>query len=494
MEARPGLLVGGRYRLIAELGSGGFGRVWRAYDDMLHVDVAVKELQVPASASAAEQSDRVARAAREARNAAPLRDHPNIVAVHDVVVDDGIPWIVMQLVDGCSIDDHVKARGPLPPEKVAEVAVAMLRALGAAHDAGILHRDVKPANVLLADTGEVLLTDFGIAVHHTDTVLTATGVFIGSMEYVAPERALGKETTAASDLFALGATLYYAVEGVSPFRRGEDIATLGAVLSQDPPPMRLAPPGLATLITRLLAKEPKRRPTVRQAIAMLIEQPTDNHRVTEDHAVLLTRAVTVMKLELGRRLLALAAEHSIDLAPARPTVVIPPKKTPTTKLQPSPAQKRTSWQRVGSYVIFTLLLVLAYHGAVTYGWGPDRMASLLGDRLGSITWTSRAGVFLWLSGLAIVLLVALPLGVAVSRRARKAVAAAGKMVTFLVGLIVGVVVLVLAVAVCYYTVAGGVDMLAGSMGPPATLWTSFVASAFAVIIAYEWSSTKRRTR
>lgn len=266
-EARVGRVVGGRYRLVEGLASGGFGRVWAAYDETLGVDVAVKEIWLPSAGSDEEHRERVARATREARNAAKLRDHPHIVAVHDVVVENGVPWTVMRLVDGCSLGERLGAEGPLPAPRVAEVAGALLKALGAAHAMGIVHRDVKPANVMLARDGQVLLTDFGISVHQTDTALTSTGGVIGSAEYMAPERLNGIDET-AGDLFSLGATLYQAVEGVSPFRRDTPTATLAAVaLAQAPPPERAG--ALAPLIIRLLAKEPGDRPTVTAALDML---------------------------------------------------------------------------------------------------------------------------------------------------------------------------------------------------------------------------------
>ncbi|WP_268246246.1 serine/threonine-protein kinase [Streptomyces netropsis] len=265
-------VVGGRYRLVGQLGSGGFGRVWKAYDEMLDVDVAVKEVWLPqqaASASGAEHRERVVRAAREARNAAKLRDHPHIVAVHDVVVEDGTPWIVMRLVEGRSLEERLRTDGPLPVPRAAEVAAALLKALKAAHAAGIVHRDLKPANVMLTDDGQVLLTDFGIAVHETDTKLTVTGGVIGSAEYMAPERLQGTQDQAAGDLFSLGATLYEAVEGVSPFRRETPRATMAAVALHEPPPMQRSDPVLASLITALLAKNPEDRPNVDSTLALL---------------------------------------------------------------------------------------------------------------------------------------------------------------------------------------------------------------------------------
>ncbi|MGW5685243.1 serine/threonine-protein kinase [Nonomuraea sp. NPDC003754] len=287
-----GDVVGGRYRLAAELGSGGFGRVWRARDQTLDVDVAIKELQLPPWMPESERAERLARAAREARNAARLRKHDGIVAIHDVVVDDGLPWIVMELVDGCSLDEHVKQHGPLPAGRATAVAVALLTAIGAAHREGVVHRDIKPANVMLAENGKVLLTDFGTAIHSTDTALTATGMLIGSAEYTAPERLRGTDGLPAGDLFSLGVTLYQAVEGVSPFRRDTQEATLAAVLlEQAPAPRRTGP--LTQLITRLLDKDPGRRPTVDEALAMAGdiagEQPATTVHMRRDTKILPTR-------------------------------------------------------------------------------------------------------------------------------------------------------------------------------------------------------------
>ncbi|MER6350091.1 serine/threonine-protein kinase [Streptomyces sp. NPDC001595] len=267
-DTRPGQVIGGRYRLVSDLGSGGFGRVWKAHDATLRIDVAVKEIWLPPAVSETEQAERSARAAREARNAARLRDHPNIVAVHDVVVEDGLPWIVMRLVDGCSLEEHLFRRGPLSVDETEKVARAMLGALGAAHAAGIVHRDVKPANVMLTRSGEVQLTDFGIAVHPADTALTTTGAIVGSVPYMAPERVRGTDGLPVSDLFSLGVTLYQAVEGVSPFRRGTPTGCMAAVLFEEAPPAGRAG-RLEPLITALLDKEPDRRPDTRSALALL---------------------------------------------------------------------------------------------------------------------------------------------------------------------------------------------------------------------------------
>ncbi|WP_412538909.1 serine/threonine-protein kinase [Longispora sp. K20-0274] len=267
-ETQPGRLVGGRYRLIDSLGSGGFGRVWRAHDETLRTDVAVKEVWLPPAASPAEHAERLARAQREGRNASALRGHPNIVAVHDVVIEDDAPWIVMELVEGASLAQQLQDHGALTVDVARFVAAGLLAALGAAHAAGIVHRDVKPSNVMLTHDGRVLLTDFGIAVHTADTTLTAVGGLVGSMEYMPPERFNGGDAGGAGDLYSLGVTLFQATEAYSPFHRDTPTGTLSAiVLGPSPVPERAGP--LTALITALMDKEPGRRPTVEQALGLL---------------------------------------------------------------------------------------------------------------------------------------------------------------------------------------------------------------------------------
>ncbi|MGW2722916.1 serine/threonine-protein kinase [Streptomyces sp. NPDC001492] len=265
---QPGTLIGGRYRLDHRLGVGGFGQVWRAHDTALGVDVAVKQVHLGSTLPDKERAELLARAGREARNAARLRDHPHIVTVHDVVEVDEVPWIVMQLVEGHSLAEELKERGPLGIERAAAVARALLGALEAAHRAGVVHRDVKPANVMLADTGEVLLADFGIAVGQTDPRLTATALVIGSPGFIAPERLHGAQSDGRADLFSLGVTLYAAVEGAMPFPTGNPTAAL-----TEPPRPPVNAGRLAVLITGLLEKDPSQRPTVSEALGMLTKPP-----------------------------------------------------------------------------------------------------------------------------------------------------------------------------------------------------------------------------
>ncbi|KUN00878.1 protein kinase [Streptomyces yokosukanensis] len=259
MSEEPGRerVIAGRYRLLSPLGEGGMGTVWRARDEVLHREVAVKEVRAPAGLPAAEMERMYARLEREAWAAARVA-HPNVVTVYDVALEGGRPWIVMELVRGLSLADEVEAQGPLPPRRAAHIGAEVLSALRAAHTAGVLHRDVKPANVLLANDGRVVLTDFGIASVEGSATLTMTGEVVGSPEFLAPERALGRTPGPESDLWSLGVLLYAAVEGTSPFRYDTPLSTLRAVVDEElPPPYRAGP--LAVVIAGLLRKDPVER-------------------------------------------------------------------------------------------------------------------------------------------------------------------------------------------------------------------------------------------
>ncbi|MFI6338646.1 serine/threonine-protein kinase [Streptomyces sp. NPDC050535] len=268
-EPGVGRLIAGRYRLLAKLGHGGMGTVWRAKDETVDREVAVKEPRVPDHLPERERANAYERMRREARAAARL-DHPSVVSVHDVAVVDGQPWIVMELVRGRSLGDALQ-EGTLGVREAARVGLEVLGALEAAHAAGILHRDVKPDNVLLGRHDRVVLTDFGIAQIEGETNLTDTGGFVGSPEYIAPERVLGQRPGPASDLWSLGVVLYAATEGVSPFRRSNTPATLQSVLNSTPAAPASAGGPLAEAINGLLDKEPSRRPDAARVRHLLEE-------------------------------------------------------------------------------------------------------------------------------------------------------------------------------------------------------------------------------
>ncbi|WP_086784312.1 serine/threonine-protein kinase [Streptomyces caniscabiei] len=267
-----GRILAGRYRIVEQLGRGGMGVVWRAVDEVLHREVALKELRTYTDAGAPELADLGLRMQREARAAARVR-HPGVVAVHDVAEVDGRPLIVMELVDGPSLDDVLNDRGLLDPREAAAIGAKVMDALAAAHRVGVLHRDVKPGNILLDRSGRVVLTDFGIATMENPgdgsaTHLTRSGELVGSLDYLAPERAQGNDPGPASDVWALGATLYAAVEGSSPFRRTSTWSTLTAIVSDALPEPRRAGP-LGPVLRQLMDKRPEFRPDADRARELL---------------------------------------------------------------------------------------------------------------------------------------------------------------------------------------------------------------------------------
>ncbi|MER5205489.1 protein kinase [Streptomyces sp. NPDC002825] len=267
-----GEVLGGRYRVTAMIGRGGMGVVARAVDQLLNREVAVKVLRAYTDASPAELADLRVRMQREAQAAARIR-HSGVVTVHDVVEEQGLPVIVMELVEGPSLDDVLAQRGALDPREAAAIGAKLMDALDAAHRAGVLHRDVKPGNVLLEPGGRVVLTDFGIASMETAgdealAKLTQSGQIVGSLDYLPPERAQGQVPGAASDIWALGMTLYAAVEGAAPFRRTSVWSTLAAIVGEPLPEPRRAGP-LTPVLRALMAKDPLQRPDAGQAREML---------------------------------------------------------------------------------------------------------------------------------------------------------------------------------------------------------------------------------
>ena len=269
-SADTGRVIAGRYRLLAPIGRGAMGVVWRARDQLLDRDVAIKEVLISAMLSPQERHNAYQRTLREAKTAARL-NHPGVVTVYDVAEDEGRPWIIMQLVSAQSLDQVLSTSGPLSPRRTAEMGRQLLAALSSAHAAGVLHRDVKPSNVLLGRDDHAVLTDFGIATFAGDTRLTQTGMVMGSPGFTAPERIRGEDATPASDLWSLGATLYASVEGHGPFeRRGGAITTMSAIINEEAP---VAPTAgaLAPVIAALLRREPADRPDAATATRMISE-------------------------------------------------------------------------------------------------------------------------------------------------------------------------------------------------------------------------------
>jgi serine/threonine protein kinase len=266
-RAAPGVVIGGRYALRTAIGHGGMGTVWRASDTVLRRDVAVKEVLLPPNMAPSDRDSMYQRTLREARAAAAL-SHPAVVQVYDVVTEAGRPWIVMELLQARSLAEMIVEDGPLAARAVAKIGIALLGALEVAHAAGVLHRDVKPANVLIAGDGRCVLTDFGVARMPTDSELTTPGMVLGSPHFISPERAIGAKFGPPSDLFSLGVTLYTAVEGRPPFDRRDPFETMRAVV-EEPPAQAVRAGPLAGVLYGLLEKDPARRWNVETARAVL---------------------------------------------------------------------------------------------------------------------------------------------------------------------------------------------------------------------------------
>jgi hypothetical protein len=269
MTTQPGALVAGRYRLADIVGQGGMGRVWHGHDQVLDRDVALKELLLPPGLSTPERATLVSRTTREARAAGRL-NHPGVITIHDVVEHDGAPWIVMELIKGQSLGGLIKDSGPLPWQRVAEIGAKIADALAHAHAAGIVHRDMKPDNVLLAGD-RVVVTDFGIAqIADGGTRLTVSGMVVGTPHYMAPEQLEGGDTGPLADMWSLGATLYTAVEGSMPFEGTNITAVVAGILTSSPPPPTRAG-GLEPVLGRLLQKDPRWRPAAVESARILTE-------------------------------------------------------------------------------------------------------------------------------------------------------------------------------------------------------------------------------
>ncbi|WP_150245394.1 serine/threonine-protein kinase [Nocardiopsis quinghaiensis] len=263
-------VVADRYVLRRELGRGGMGVVWEAFDPSLDRVVAIKQVLLPDHLTDSERADAHGRVRREARSAARI-SHPTVITVHDVLEYGGNPWVVMELIEGGSLQERLDERGALPVDVVAEIAESLLKAVQAANAAGVLHRDIKPGNIMVSLDGRVVLTDFGIATVEGGPSITRTGALVGSPEYMPPERLEGAPADHRGDLWSIGVTLLAAVEGASPFHRDSLTAAIAAVISAPLPPMTHTG-WLKPVITGLLERDPDRRLTVDGALALLRER------------------------------------------------------------------------------------------------------------------------------------------------------------------------------------------------------------------------------
>ncbi|MEO3858348.1 protein kinase [Acrocarpospora sp. B8E8] len=329
MSNAEGRLVGGRYQLIEPIGRGGMGIVWKAHDELLDRTVAVKEVRYD-SAMGDELEELNRRTMREARAAGRLT-HPNVVVVHDVIEEDGRPWIIMQLVESRSLGQVIREDGPLPPARVTDIGLQVLDALRAAHGQGVLHRDVKPENVLLTEDGRVVLTDFGIARVETDSTMTRTGL-VGTPAFIAPERLRGGPAQRESDLWSLGATLYAAVEGRPPHDKGMAMATMHAVLNDQPDPAVHAG-RLGVVLDRLLVKEPGDRPSYDETVRLL------RRAKTEPPPTKAFEPVKASEADTGPVELPVESPVELPVPPQRPE----PKRAepPRSWAVPKPAPKST---------------------------------------------------------------------------------------------------------------------------------------------------------
>ncbi len=346
-SADTGRVIAGRYRLQAPIGRGAMGVVWRARDQLLDRDVAVKEVQIAETLTDAERANAYQRTLREAKTAARL-NHPAVVTVYDVAEDEGRPWIVMQLVSAQSLDQVLAASGPLSPRRAAEMARQLLSALSVAHAAGVMHRDVKPSNVLLGDDDRAVLTDFGIATFQGDPKLTQTGMVMGSPGFTAPERIRGEDASPASDLWSLGATIYAAVEGHGPFeKRGGAITTMSAIINEDAPEAPTAG-ALGPVIAALLRRDPEDRPAASAAAQMITDVlPQLTERTPARSAGYVATALSAAPRPAApppgsapARLSARQAQHPPGSAPpgSAPAGSAPPGSAPPGPRTPPPGE------------------------------------------------------------------------------------------------------------------------------------------------------------
>lgn len=320
--------IAGRYLLSGHLGSGAMGTVWSGYDEVLQRRVAIKQLKVPLGVPEQEALDMRERIMREARALGGL-SHPNVITVFDVVDVDGEPMVVMELVPSRNVAEMISEHGALTPRQAAVVGFATAGGLRAAHRRGITHRDVKPANVLIADDGRVKLTDFGIARNAAETPMTSAGLVLGSPAYIAPEVAAGYAVTPAADLWGLGATLFAAVEGHPPYDvRGDPVSTISEVVDGEVPRPSSSGP-LVDVITALMVKDPDARMSldqVRQRLRPLLDDPDDPTYPGSPDAPTLSTAIAPPR----------------QMPPAVPQAITVPQQSRAEYLPPSPAKPETA--------------------------------------------------------------------------------------------------------------------------------------------------------
>ena len=352
--------IGGRYRLDRSIGQGGMGTVWQGHDELLGREVAVKEVRFPPELGQQEMADLRERTMREARATARL-SHPNVITTYDVVEEDGRPWIVMELLSTRSLSELLRDEGPLPPHRVAEIGLGVLSALETSHAQGIVHRDVKPSNILITADGRPVLTDYGIATMTGDPALTSTGVVLGSPAYMSPERARGRAFGPESDLWSLGATLYSAAEGRPPFESDNALGTLTAVISDPITPLSVGGP-LALAVDGLLRKDPQDRAGFRETRELLT-------RAAADHSTgAAVAAPATVALDRAGRTEALPAAGVREQVRDTPPPAAPP-----------PPRYDESEPRRGALLAAALVVALLVIGGLVYaalnsGDDPDQQA------------------------------------------------------------------------------------------------------------------------
>jgi serine/threonine protein kinase len=339
MDARQ--RIADRYMLRAVLGEGGMGTVYEGHDELLDRAVAVKQVRIPSDIDEAERPRLRARVLREARAAARL-NHPCATTVHDVVDTDDGTYIVMELASGRTLADVVAEQGPVDVQRAAAIGLALVDALEAAHERGIVHRDVKPSNVLLTPSGDTKLTDFGIATLQDEPAVVSSPVVVGSPAFMAPEQAQGASSQAATDLWGLGATLYCALEGTAPFDRGLAAATLTAVVREETPVARRGGE-LAPLLRQLLDKDPANRPGIRDARRAL--EAARDPSGTVDSATLPVATLPSNEAEADR-----------DQRPPRTAAPEPPQ--PARRPQPVAPTLARRVERVGRFTVKLGLVLL----------------------------------------------------------------------------------------------------------------------------------------